>query len=577
MGEKVQRYGLDFPVEWSEAQIELCCLAFQHPVENGGLGMHGHLKRSMQLLWPHLYEGEVEPGIPRWREEIETLTWAFCEKRILSVIGHAAAAKTHTFGHVAAACYFADMGNTIITLTSTHLGGLRKRLWADTVSACQTSTLGHVVDVRSHDMTIRPIGSKEDKYIIEGIATDRGQEAVEKIQGNHSRIHRYVFIDEAQGTPPAIFDAAANLMTDQDFREVQLANPTKRFSEFGSWCEPKEGGWAKLDPEIDFIWLTKRGGICVRLDGLKSPNIRFGKNVFPFLLRQDYIDSVIESFGKDSPRYWTYIRGWFAPDGTAGIVIPQSLVTRAERLIDFKFKPKRIAALDPAFEGGDQCVLSIGEYDDFFRMNLVAQVPIKVVVSETSDPLDHLIAREVVRQCRDIYEIADVSDLIIDATGAGRGVVAIIQVEWGRAVERCQFGGPVTDRCLKVGDPTPCTELFDRFVTELWWAARSFFEEGMIGGINESYKLLRQDLVAREYESVREKKVSVEKKSEMKHRLGRSPDDGDAFVMLIEMLRRKGGKAGSKAKQQGTSVWDRFQKLAKKSSNLVAHEYSHNG
>lgn len=576
MPEPVEHYGLKFPGDWSQAKIELCCLAHQHPVEKGGLGMHGHLKRSMQLLWPHLYEGDLEPGIPRWRDEIDQLTHAFCEKRIVSVIGHAAAAKTHTFGHVAAACYFADMANTIITLTSTHLGGLRKRLWADTVSACQTSSLGHVVDVRSHDMTIRPAGSKEDKYIIEGIATDRGQEAVEKIQGNHSRIHRYVFIDEAQGTPPAIFDAAANLMTDLDFREVQLANPTKKFSEFGTWCEPV-AGWGTLDPEIDFVWLTKKGGICVRLDGLRSPNIRYGKNVFPFLLRQDYIDSVVVSFGKDSPRYWTYVRGWFAPDGTSGIVIPQTLVSRAEKPINFKYPPRRIAALDPAFEGGDQCILSIAEYDSEFRMNMVEEEAIKCVVSETSDPLDRLIALEVVRLCKDVYKIESPSDLIIDATGAGRGVVAFIQVEWGREVERCQFGGAVTERYLKVGDPTPCTELFDRFVTELWWAARAFFEEGMIGGLGDKFKMLRQDLVAREYESVREKKVAVEKKTEMKSRIGRSPDNGDAFVMLVELLRRKGARAGSKIKPAGGSLLERLLKRAVKASNLVASEFSSRG
>lgn len=572
MGEVVKQYGLEFPAEWSQTLIELDCLAHQHSVEKGGLGMHGHLKKSMQLLWPHLYAGEVEPGIPRWRDEIEQLTLAFCTQRNVAVIGHAAAAKTHTFGHVAAACYFADMHNTIITLTSTHLGGLRKRLWADTVSACQTSTLGQVVEVRNHDMTIRPCGSKEDKYVIEGIATDRGQEAVEKIQGNHSKIHRYVIIDEAQGTPPAIFAAAANLMTDQDFRMAMLANPTKHFSEFGTWCEPVNG-WGTIDPEIDFVWKTKRGGLCVRLDGLRSPNIVHGRAVFPFLLRQDYIDSVILSFGKDSPRYWTFVRGWFAPDGAAGIVIPTSLITRAEQPLDFRFKPHRIAALDPAFDGGDQCALAIGEYDEEYRINLVDMVPVKVTVSSTSDPLDHLIARETVRLCKDVYKIESPADFIGDATGAGRGVLSIIQVEWGREIERCQFGSAVTERTLKAGDPTPCVELFDRYVTELWWAARAWFEEGMVGGILEKFKLLRQDLSAREYETVREKKIAVEKKSDMKARIGRSPDDGDAFVMLVELVRRKGGRAGSKTKQVGGSFLTRLIHRAVKSSNLVAHEY----
>ena len=95
-------YNLDFPDDWSEAMAELRCYVTNHSPEDGGLGKHQHLKNAMMLLWPDLYGGEAAPGIPRWRDDLEMLTWAWCTHRVISVIGHASAAKTHTFAHIIA-------------------------------------------------------------------------------------------------------------------------------------------------------------------------------------------------------------------------------------------------------------------------------------------------------------------------------------------------------------------------------------------------------------------------------------------------------------------------------------------
>lgn len=547
------KYRREWGDHFSDALIELWCYANAHSEKDGGLGMQGHLRNAMQLLWPSTYGGEVEPGVPRWREDLELLTWAWCNYRVTSVIGHASAAKTHTFGHIAAASYIADSPNSIITLTSTHLPGLRKRLWSDTVAAIRGAQIapeiqaGEMFDIRNFDMTIRPKGSKEDKYVIEGIATDRGQDAVEKIQGTHSRKRRYVVIDEAQGTPQAIFEASANLMTDPDFRMAQLANPTRRYSEFGTWCEPTMG-WAKIDPEVDTFWETRRGGVCIRLDGLKSANIKAGKTYFPFLIRQDYLDSVATAFGVGSPRWWTFVRGWFAPEGLFGVVVPSNVLSRAETAITYNFQPTKIAALDPAFEGGDNCVLSFAEYGDSkgtkWAMNFLGEERIKVRVTDTSDPLDYLIAHDVIKQCKAKGVLPE--NFIMDTTGAGRGVAAILQKEWG-AINKCNFGGAATERRVKNSDSEAANELFDRFVSELWWSVRAWMEEGLVGGVTGHFKDLREQLCARQYETVKDKKISIEPKKEMKERLGYSPDEADAFAMLIELLRRKGATAGSAA------------------------------
>jgi hypothetical protein len=94
-------------------------------------------------------------------------------------------------------------------------------------------------------------------------------------------------------------------------------------------------------------------------------------------------------------------------------------------------------------------------------------------------------------------------------------------------------------------------------------------EEGMVGGLNEDYKMLRDQLAARQYETVKEKKIRIETKREMKERLGYSPDEADAFVMLIELLRRKGAVAGSPIGASGHSRDSRMAKRAVKYSDVL--------
>lgn len=543
----MERYGYEFDDEWNPLQVELWCLANLPRGEQ-----HGHLRMAMMMLWPQLYEGEAAPGVAKWREELELLSWAWCNYRLVAVIGHASAGKTHTMAHIGFTYYLASAHDTILTLTSTHLPGLKKRIWSDVVAAAKQSILGDCCYIRPHDLTIRPLqNQKEDKYVVEGVAVGRDPDAVTRIQGNHSKNHRHVIIDEAEGTPPAIFEALANLMTDQDFRCAMLANPENQYGEFGSFCEPVEG-WDAIDAEQDQWWETARGGICIRLDGLRSPNMRFpkadnGKEPFPFLIDEGYVEQIKVSHGYESPRWWIFVRGWFPPAGTMGTVFNANVLGLARDRIQYNFPPTLCASMDPAFEGGDECILQFGEYGEAngspFAFNFLGEQVVKVKAKPGGDPLDYLIAYEVMGQCKAKGILPE--QFILDTTGAGRSIAAILDKEWG-LVQRCEFGGAATDRKLKPTELKTCKDLFDRFVTELWFAAKAFMEENLVGGIGIAFKTLREQLTARKYE-IKGGKESIETKKEMKKRLGYSPDHADAFVLFTELIRRQGAVAGDAA------------------------------
>ena len=570
-----EKYGLTWPGEWTDIQIELECYVADHNTD-GGLGKVEHLKRSMMLLWPDVYAGEMEPGIPKWRPEIDSMVWAWCNYKVVVVLGHASAAKTHTFAHISVAAFLADPFETILTLTSTHLPGLKKRIWSDVKAAIQTNAAGATFSIRNHDLTARPsVVQKEEKYIIEGIATDKGADAVSKIQGNHSKNHRHVIIDEADGTPGAIFDASANLMTDADFRMVCLANPAKKFNELGAWAEPV-GGWTSIDPDIDYQWETKKGGICIRLDGMQSPNIVHGRTIFPWLIDLGYIETIKKSHGVDSPRFWTFVRAWYPPDGSVGTVMSPAILERAVKLLDFKYPPTPIASFDPAFEGGDERILTIAEFGPIdgvpYNVNILEQIHIKSAVSRGSDPLDFLIAADVQRICEE-HNVAP-ENFAMDSTGNARGVLAILQRNWSPDVVSVGFGQAVTDRPIRFGDPSTARELYDRFVTELWFAAREFILDGRVGGI-ENMNVLKEQLQAREYEMVSEKKTKIETKKLFSSRLGYSPDRADSLVILIELLRQKGAVAGRREDFKGPDPKKRSMNRARKYSDLEHTAMAH--
>lgn len=98
----------------------------------------------------------------------------------------------------------------------------------------------------------------------------------------------------------------------------------------------------------------------------------------------------------------------------------------------------------------------------------------------------------------------------------------------------------------------------------------------MVGNLGDEFKGLRDQLSSRQYETVKDKKIRIETKKEMKDRLGYSPDEADAFVLLVELMRRKGAVAGRPAAGVVGNRDDRLLKRAIRYSRIIdpAREYS---
>lgn len=579
----VELYGRKWKKGTPRIAIEFACYRIKWPREKGGLGAEGHFRNAFKLLWPK-YE---------WSEWVDEIIHAWCTYKWIVIIGHERASKTYTIAHCALLDYLADPINTLTSLATVTFEGLKFRMWGDLQRAfetCEGYPVHELMAMRSTTNELRMFprefkAEAAEKMQVHGMAVNQNKDAEGRIRGGHAP-RRRILLDEAQNIADPIFQAVINPMSAPDAKCAMLTNPVERISKFGEWCEPLNG-WASVS-ENDRSWPLKKfaNSICLHLDGLQSPNVKANTNKFTGLLTRENIEEIRRAHGEDSVQWWSLVRGWFPPDGMVSRVFPSAVITKGKPSIIFDFRPEQCASLDPAFDH-DNCVLHFGQLGrpvfgvNRYAINAVESMTLKLTVSPGSEPKDYQIAHQVMRECksRDIKP----EHFIMDGTGGGRGVVAILQKEWSNDIQVVMYGGAATDRPLRGDNPMKCSELYRWFVSELWFRACECVKDGILGGIGNLDSRTEEDLYARRYTLVQGAKGQlqmVESKPDMKKRIGRSPDHGDTFVQFGELLVRLGTFVGQPmpgSPQSPSSKWEKHRQRAKatNSRQSEAKEFSY--
>jgi hypothetical protein len=100
--------------------------------------------------------------------------------------------------------------------------------------------------------------------------------------------------------------------------------------------------------------------------------------------------------------------------------------------------------------------------------------------------------------------------------------------------------GLPTERKISNLDKRTGKEAYDRRVTESWFQVHTALSTKSLVGIDvERDSKLVNELCSRLYYH-KGRKVAVEKKSDMKERIKKSPDLADSLTYAVEMLRRAG-------------------------------------
>lgn len=600
----VELYGLE-PKGLEQATqptIELM-LAFNPRLfaAKGWLGRYQHLRNAVDLLWNHprrlnaaarkIDYDERKHDAYIWNDWSELMLEAFCEWHWATTVwGPNASWKTTSAAVYGNAAWFASPTDTIIVLTSTSLPGLRKRIWKEILRYYRWANpgFGHV---NASDFAIR-FNKGSDESGIFGVATgqDEGdiQKAVDKIIGFHAK-NVIAIVDEMQATNQAIVKACSSLEAGADrFQFIGLGNPDSELDSLGQMSEPKEG-YDSITPEME-RWETKRG-ICIHLDGLESPRVKEGDEYYPGLLRQQDIDNEAKNYGEDSPEFWRTRRGFLAPQGLTKTVLSPTMIRK------FRAREKAVwisgfklgAGLDPAFEGGDRCILRFAKCGEFsgtvpeiedppgtytpltttkkrglIGIELGEIVQIKVS-AKSEQPLHYQIVQQVKDECEKRGVAPEMFSL--DATGEGGGLASIFQREWSPAITLIEFGGRASEMPVSEHNPKPSSQEYLNRVTELWYQFRVMLQNGQIRGLDQETAV---EFCQRLYENRGNLKM-VETKKAMKTRSKRSPDLADAAVIVTELFRQKEGMtlAGGTA----ATVNDSWRRFVKKNDTFDQNAY----
>ena len=514
----------DHPV--SELEVELYAFREGISLDEGGLGRYQHFKNATNLIWPDMI----------WNPWLERQIESLCENDWVSWTGCAASGKTYASSLYALVWWLADPQHSSVILTSTTAKMIRKRAWANIQQLWRSSTAkfpGNMVDSK----TTLQATKGDDKSAIFAIAVLDGStsKAVANIQGIHSE-RILAIVDEATDTPEAAFEATSNLSKGcRTFQFLAIGNPHSTLDEHGRFSEP-EDGWDTVGINTQ-EWRTKRG-VCVRFDGLHSPNVEAGKTKWEFLITQEQLDAASKYEGESSPRFYKYTRGFWPPEGVVKTVLSETMCHkyRVGGKHVFATNAEVIAGLDPAF-GGDRCVLRFAKYGDLESglMGIEFTDIVNIQISAASpEPIHFQIAAQVKAACMAMG--CEPQRLAIAATSEGGGLCDILSKEWSPHIQRVEFGGRPSDLPVSEEDKRPSKDVYANKVTELWFSVREWVIREQIKGLDHETII---EFCQRMFDD-QKRKIVVERKVEMKGRTGQSPDLADAAALVVHMGRTLG-------------------------------------
>lgn len=558
----IQRYGASFPSTATALEIEMGCIrkggkwTSKAGVECG-MGLSYHFERMRNILWPDLDDH-------RWnslcRDEI-------LKNKVTVLMGPKSCGKTHYAAWIYLCEYLCFPEETCVLVCSTHIDGLRLRVWGEICNLWQAALdqydflPGNLLDSK---LLISTDKLAEDAYDERRVRDWRkGIKGVPCLQnGKFVGLSKFIGLkqkrvrliaDEAPLMGLSFLNSFANLDGNEDFKAIILGNPNDMLDPLGKAAEPVDGWANHMEPTKTEVWKTRfMDGTCVNLVGTDSPNFDYPQTEptrYKYLISREKIANTLSFFPKDSLEFYSQCMGVMKIGQMNRRVITRDICRQFRASDDVVWKGTgtiRVYALDAAY-GGDRCVGGWGEFGEDVTGKTILyihQPKIIPIIVGGGSPEDQ-IALRVREDC--IAAGIPPENMGHDSTGRGSLGTAIARV-WSALTNPVEFGGAPTDRPVSkdmhvtdsktgVKRLKTCKEHYSKFVTELWFSVRYAIEASQIRGLTEE---VMDEGCMREWRLVKGDKYEVESKDDMKLRTGRSPDFFDWVSILVEMARRKG-------------------------------------
>jgi hypothetical protein len=322
-----------------------------------------------------------------------------------------------------------------------------------------------------------------DDWFALGLSTNEP----DRFQGHHSD-HLLLVVDEASGVDEEIYEAAEGFLTNTDARTLLIGNPTQLTGQFHRAFTSERA-----------LWNT------IGISAFDSPNLT-GEQVPDLVARalvsKSWVDDKRIKWGEQSPAYQVRVLGEFASTADDTVCSLGNVEAAQQRSLP-RGEPVEISC-DVARFGSDETVIAVR----YGQKAWIVETYTKRDTMETTGRVIHWAA----------YHHA--SRVVVDEGGLGGGVVDRLR-EQRLPFEIEAFNGAQS--------PVHATGEYPTRRSEAWFA----LSEQLPGLDLDPDEMLLADLVAPSYKFDSSGRRVVEPKDETKKRLGRSPDRGDAFVMLF--------------------------------------------
>lgn len=558
----------------------------------------GRYADTAALLWTSATFSAEPNSVKLMWEEIK-------QSSQLMIMGAASVGKSFSLGVWLYLDWLRDPENTNVKVVGPSEDHLEKNLFSHLVTLHQTAAIPSPGECIRLGITLDP--HKRDAGIY-GVIVPLGKKSPAKLQGikvkprskPHPTLGKMtrlrIMLEEAEDIPVGIWEDVSNILSNTDgleqFKIFAAFNPKDQNGACGVRCEP-EDGWGHFDLDHSITWKSRRGWNVVRLDGMKSENVIQNKMIYPGLQTKTGIDRIIANAGGFNTRgYYTFARGAFPKEGSDIVIIPQSLLNEIKGEFIFA-NSVPVAGVDIALEGDDNAVMTVGRYGlaTGWRTRPTKEHPngeTRVFVGEDGRPFRKNVIQidqqfklpkaetlQMARSIREMCENAGVDPewLCVDRTVNGAGVHDYLKATWG-PVKGVNPSFSASEIKILTEDTETPSDLYERLVTELWYAARKFIEHSIVKISNTMpTERLFHELTTRQFNTSARGKIKVEAKTEYKSRGNKSPDYADSLTLLIHGVRLNvagpvgtaevgsGSDAGASNFRPRTDVSNRFQYL----------------
>lgn len=316
----------------------------------------------------------------------------------------------------------------------------------------------------------------------------------ESFAGHHAP-NILVVYDEASGIPNAIFEVGEGYMTTDGARALLIGNPTRTGGEFFDAFHSKRGQYN-----------------TIHIDAEESPAIT-GEPVPEAARRaltgKAWVDGRRTAWGEDSPLYQVRVKGQFPKSGT-NVVIPLGDVEDAQaRELPVPYPAtleQVVVSVDVARFGDDETVIAT-------RHGRRVRIRETYVGNPTTTTRDQAIHWwHVLRE-----ESGADPTIVVDDDGVGGGVTDMLREDDFEVVP-FNAGGRAIE-----------PDNYPNRRSELWFSMGRRVKELDLDDDDQ----LAADLTAPTYRFDSDGRRVVESKDDMKKRLGRSPDRGDAALLTL--------------------------------------------